>query len=61
MNGRLTGTSYEDIAEVQYTMDMFERYPCLLSEWKRFRPHIDLAAPEYGVAVDAAIKLRGAT
>jgi len=57
---RLLGSTYDDSAEVRYTLDMFARYPCLVSEWKRFRPNIDLAAPAYGEAIDAAIKNGGA-
>ena len=61
LNSRTAGTSYDDTAEIQYTLDMFGRYPCLIVEWERFRPNIDLGAPEYGEAIDAALKQRSAT
>ena len=60
-NSRVAGNSYDDEAEVRYTIDMFRRYPCLIHQWERFRPNIQLAAPEYGDAIDTALQKRGAT
>ena len=47
---------YDSQAEVTYTLQLINRMPPLRDQWFRFRPNADFIAPDFGDAIDAALR-----